>query len=122
MEVATYLYIYLCREIDRLTRALCRGAGQRSRDSFRLGAVAAVRETLTARGGQKVPDGEEGLVKQRLDDVRVWAEAHLRLRSARKARRGMLDRASYAAGQTAGTGIAIRGGVSGASIVLKQLK
>lgn len=127
-DVATirYLFTYLVREIDRLCRASCKGEGRIAANSFRLGAVSAIRERLLA-GRQEARDAarkklqgdtvalvrlETGLAKldAKAREVDDWVKQHMRLRSGRRGGGSARDWSAYERGRQAGQSISLGGG------------
>ncbi len=126
-DVATvsYLFGYLSKEIDRLTRLNARGRGRTWANSYRLGAVAAIRKRLREANkeardnARKRLEGQTtALVKMdqalaRLDArasaVDEWLKKNMDLRS-RSASKANRDWSAYAQGQRDGQNINLDGG------------
>lgn len=126
VQVVRYMYQYLVREIDRLTKELAHGNGRSFCNAFRLGAVATVRERLqeakakTEREMREQAETmqarirvEKALVRvdnQKLE-VDIWVRRHLHLGSGRRV--NYSSGHGYVAGRQAGHSIRL-GGARGA--------
>ncbi len=129
VEKVRYMYALLVRETERLTDRHGKGCGQRWRNSFRYGVVAAIAEKLAQTAAKVASDMRAestgnalvlvnqaiAKVEQRGRDVESYLRRNLKLRqSSRKVRASSDAHAEgYRAGQTINMGGGARGALGG---------
>lgn len=104
VETVRYLFTWLTAEIERLCAADPTLKGRRARYSFRVGAVAGVRDAMRA-ARETVRAGASSAALVRLDARVAEAEAKLPRLPAQKPLRPSVDGEAFANGHAAGQNI-----------------
>jgi hypothetical protein len=118
IQIASHLFVYLRREIERLTDlALARGTvyGRTGAAQFRIGAIESVAVKLEeARRDARVGASSTAIVRvdQDLADVRSWMNDNLKLERTAVVRLTR-DQEAREAGRAAGDSIALKPAVPG---------